>query len=364
MHTLLLLLTLLPNTKTDTSQHKVSQLINAYLDLPVLAAPIIKFEPETGLNFGLTAFYRFKPNKSDSSGSISIIKTDLIYTTENQFFASIKHQIFGKNRAKVYRGYVGYHYFPYKFWGIGNTIQLSEYETYYPTYWQFSQSFFKRLRPSLYLGLSGDIMQFQKMEYETNSQLKFSQTTGIKGQTNTGIGGGAMWDNRDNVLNAHKGLFIKSIIETYGLWNMGTFKYQSVQNDIRKFYYISPLRSVIALQLLNQMQWGDIPFYALSFLGGEQMMRGYYSGAYRNKHMQALQVEIRAVIHKKWGFVSFLSSGFVNEDINYFKNQVFHLATGGGIRYKFDTKNNINLRFDIAYSKMGPGAYLGIGEAF
>src|SRR5690606_30565568 len=79
------------------------RMANFLMESPFLIVPVAKIEPETGLSFGITSLYRFKPNKLDSSGSVSTIKTDVEYTTERQFTSGIKYQIFGANRDRVIR---------------------------------------------------------------------------------------------------------------------------------------------------------------------------------------------------------------------------------------------------------------------
>jgi len=42
----------------------------------------------------------------------------------------------------------------------------------------------------------------------------------------------------------------------------------------------------------------------------------------------------------------------------------FHLAGGAGLRYKFNRRENLNVRLDIGFAGASPAFYLTFAEAF
>ena len=134
-----------------------------------------------------------------------------------------------------------------------------------------------------------------------------------------------------------------------------------------RFYIPVRKNNVLAFQLQGQFTQGNPPFNLLSLMGGESLMRGYYLGRYRDKHLLAGQVEYRMLpfsFSKRCGASLFFASGEVfNSDNNFqFKNL---LPTGGaGLRFLLFPEKYIYTRVDFALTREGSGFYFFIGEAF
>jgi len=333
------------------------------MESPFLIIPVAKIEPETGFSFGITSLYRFKPNKLDSSGSISTIKTDVEYTTERQFTSGIKYQIFGANRDRVARGLFNYKFFPYKFWGIGRDIDLDKFEYYEPKFIEFENEFYQRVYKTFYLGANFHFENYLNIRTVDQSTFFSPSLLGSNGGKSIGMGLGIMADNRDNVLNARKGYFLKIKNQFYGVGNIGGYTFDNHEIDLRYFKPLSKKAS-LAFQHYSELKNGDVPFFQMAMLGGEQIMRGYYNGAYREHNQSAFQVEYRQNVTKDWGFVAFTSIGWIERRAvkMHFPDNLASIGTG--IRYRFDKKNNINARFDIAFGYRTYGFYFGVGEAF
>jgi len=94
-------------------------------------------------------------------------------------------------------------------------------------------------------------------------------------------------------------------------------------------------------------------------------MRGYFEGRYRDRTYVMLQTEYRQYFSKRFGFVAFAGLGDVGSEITSLKFKEFKYSFGGGLRYLFNKKENVNLRVDIGIGKDGnTGIYFGIEEAF
>ncbi|MEO0405438.1 MAG: BamA/TamA family outer membrane protein, partial [Bacteroidota bacterium] len=111
----------------------------------------------------------------------------------------------------------------------------------------------------------------------------------------------------------------------------------------------------------------EVPFNQLALMGGENLMRGYYLGRYRDNALLASQVEYRFLpfpFSKRFGGVAFAGVGAVSPkivDLNL--NQV--RASGGlGLRFLLFPGKDIYTRFDVAATNEGLGYYVFIGEAF
>lgn len=143
-----------------------------------------------------------------------------------------------------------------------------------------------------------------------------------------------------------------------------TYEYTKFDIDLRT--YINPwLKHVIALQVTTSAAFGEVPFYDLSLLGGEDKMRGYYKGALRDKVLIDGQIEYRMPVWKMLGITGFIGTGRVAPTYGELSLDGLWLSYGLGLRLKVDSKNNTNLRFDWGFGPGGiNGFYINFAEAF
>ena len=102
-------------------------------------------------------------------------------------------------------------------------------------------------------------------------------------------------------------------------------------------------------------------------MGGESLMRGYYLGRYRDKHLVAGQLEYRILpfnFSKRFGASVFLSVGQVFGDDYDFDLKKFLPTGGAGLRFLIFPDKDIYTRLDVAFTEEGTGFYFYIGEAF
>ena len=168
------------------------------------------------------------------------------------------------------------------------------------------------------------------------------------------------------MLNPRNGIFSELAFLNYSGEIGSDYDLTSFLFDNR-FYIPVRKNNVLAFQLQGQFTQGNPPFNLLSLMGGESLMRGYYLGRYRDKHLLAGQVEYRMLpfsFAKRWGASLFFAAGEVfNSDNNFqFKNL---LPTGGaGLRFLLFPEKDIYTRVDFALTREGSGFYFFIGEAF
>ena len=145
-----------------------------------------------------------------------------------------------------------------------------------------------------------------------------------------------------------------------------TYQFTQFQFDFRK--YFTPwknLKHVIAVQAATNYSFGDVPFYDLGLLGGEDRMRGYYKGALRDKALLDSQVEYRMPVWNIFGIVGWIGAGRVGEDYSDLALDGFRLSYGGGVRIRVDSGSNVNLRIDMGFGPEGvKGFYINFSEAF
>jgi hemolysin activation/secretion protein len=119
--------------------------------------------------------------------------------------------------------------------------------------------------------------------------------------------------------------------------------------------------AVLAEQVKCQFNFGNPSWEMMSTLGGSYVMRGYYESRYRDKHMGAMQVELRQRVWKRCGFTVWGGVGSVFHDEESFKN----LLPNYGIGFRWEFKKNVNVRLDYGFGKGGQSGFVfNVNEAF
>ena len=92
--------------------------------------------------------------------------------------------------------------------------------------------------------------------------------------------------------------------------------------------------------------------------------RTAYLGRYRDKHLMATQVEVRAPLFWRFGGVVFGGLGDVAPKLTGFAFRSLKPTIGAGLRVRVDDVEGTNLRLDVAVGRRALGFYASFGEAF
>jgi outer membrane translocation and assembly module TamA len=108
-----------------------------------------------------------------------------------------------------------------------------------------------------------------------------------------------------------------------------------------------------------------VPLRSLASFGGNNSMRGYYDGRYRDKDQLVFQAEYRIPVYGKWGVVVFGSTGDVSSKFTDYTFGDLKYSYGAGIRFAISKKEKLNLRLDYGIGQgNNNGLYFQLGEAF
>ncbi len=121
---------------------------------------------------------------------------------------------------------------------------------------------------------------------------------------------------------------------------------------------------MVAFQGYGFLTVGDVPFNELAQMGGDMIMRGYFQGSYRDKNLLAFQSEYRLQVLKRWGIVGFAGAGGISNAMGDFELKNVMPSYGGGLRFKINRKENVNLRMDYGFGNGQQNIYFFIAEAF
>lgn len=329
----------------------------------IIAAPLIFYTPETKMAFGVAGSYIFRLSKNIKNIRPSTISPLIIYTLNKQFKAQIKTDMFFENNNYRLISFINTQKYPDKFFGIGNNTQEENQEAFSANSTLFTLSIQKKIIPGLNIGVEYKYMNWTIQETEAGGKLDAGDLPGSDGGVISGIGLMFTLDTRDNIFSTSSGNYFGFTAKTFNSFLGSDFTYTDIVLDIRKFFPVSSSQ-VLAFQTKLAVQNGEVPFNALSKIGGEFNMRGYYQGRYRDKNMLLFQAEYRRHLFWRFGLVGFVGLGTVAEKFKELNPGEMKLSYGMGLRFAFDKKEKIQLRIDFGFGEDGSGFYFSIFEAF
>ncbi|MBK6266126.1 BamA/TamA family outer membrane protein [Marivirga sp. S37H4] len=342
----------------DTSDVANSQL---------LIYPVIAYAPETSWEFGLSSLYVYYA-KHDTANRLSEINGFTFFTLENQYGLYLDHAIYSNKDNWFFLGSLRFQSFPLFYHGIGIDTPEDYIARVDANQIIIKERVLRKVFHNLFLGLEIDYQRLSSVEFVSSYTTEFDLPRGSEGTTNLGFGLGIVQDNRHNVLNVRKGFFSELAFLHYNTSWGSSYDFTALITDTRIYRPVQK-NNVLAAQFLGQFNFGDVPFNQLALMGGENMMRGYYRGRYRDNHQLATQVEYRFLplplgFTKRLGATVFAGAGSVFDDLQSFNVSDIVVSGGAGIRFLLFPKKDIYTRLDLAFTKEGTGFYIFIGEAF
>ena len=331
--------------------------------IKLVALPVIYYQPETKWGAGAAGLLRFKQKSEPDSMRHSNVMFVLSGTQLGQILCGAPFQMwFNKEKYNVY-GEAAFQSINYLFFGVGNHVPPYFRERYYANNPRFKVNALRRVYPHLYAGFKYMFDYTNITQLNDTGMLIKGTIAGSKGGAVSGAGGTIKYDNRDNQFYATQGYYV----EVFALANnklIGS-DYQFGKYSLDMSTYVAlPRKQILAFNAYGVISTGNVPFYQMALLGGENHMRGLYQGRFRDKDCWVLQAEYRAHLFWRVGAVAFAGIGDIAPQLSQFNYKYTHLAFGGGIRGLVDKKQHLNLRFDAGYSNNKMNYYLTLGEAF
>jgi outer membrane protein assembly factor BamA len=261
-----------------------------------------------------------------------------------------------------------YGHFVERFFDIGNNTPDTGTEDYTSDSWggtatiQLPPLFISR-NPNNKVGLIFDFLNYQIDDVKNNPYLQDDEVTGHKGGWNSGAGITWVWDNRDNIFYPGHGMF-HQVSALFYLQEIGSdYVFNRYKVDLRQYVTMFPSH-ILAIQFYASMIQHSAPFYSLSKLGGQQLMRGYYEGRFRDNNLLAGQLEYRTHLWRRFGFIAFAGLGEVAGEFQNLRLDALKPSAGFGLRFLFSKAEKVNLRADIGFGQNTSGIYFGVEEAF
>lgn len=184
---------------------------------------------------------------------------------------------------------------------------------------------------------------------------------GFESAFTTNIGCEFGYDSRDNSMNPWEGIYLGLGCEFSHPYLLGSSAFIKLSLDTR-FYIHLPFDHVLALHVLSENAFGDIPFYSMPEFGGQQIGRGYDNDRFLGAYGLFGQVEYRFPVWSVIEGALFCDFGQVQSGYADFTPDQILYSGGGGLRLNFS--DNTILCYDIGFAPDSWSIVFRYGHSF
>jgi hypothetical protein len=322
--------------------------------------PVVAYTPETSLMLGLKgiAYYNRAPEKKDSVQDS--IQVGGIYTLKKQFMGMVRTEFYPFTEKIMVTMFLTGNKAPEVFFGIGDDLDEDTSENYLKVDIRYRAFLGFALARGIYVGPAFDFWKMNVRNTKSGGMLDTSGIKGADGIETFGVGLRVHIDRKKGIHYPLGGFMTEVKALRYGTKE----SFYNIYIDHRHYFRIAG-EHVIAVQALYNINRGEIPFQLMASLGGEEIMRGYYKGAYLDTCMLSAQVEYRFPIFWRFMGVAFFGVGNVAPGPFAFDPERTAFAGGLGLRIILDKREKIPIRFDAAVNREGRfNYYFSILQAF
>ncbi|MFY7829181.1 MAG: BamA/TamA family outer membrane protein [Flectobacillus sp.] len=322
--------------------------------------PAISYAPETNLALGVSAMHFYKQS---GNATLSNISCNLLYTFNKQFINELNVVHYTSNNNYLFKAAFAFNKFPENFYGIGNKTEEQNQVTISYNAVKADISTLKKIHTNTYFGLYYSYANYYNIYADNTNSNLLDTLNGGKNNIKSGLGFEVLYDSRDNINNSSKGYYASLKTSWMNKALGSSTNYFSVDADVRKYRQLKS-GAILALQGVAKIKEGEVPFTQLSYLGGNNIMRGFYAGRFRDNDLIAFQAEYRRHLWRQWGFVLFAGTGKVGSSIEEINTKELQHSLGFGFRRTISKQQKLNLRIDVGYGNGQCNFYVNIGEAF
>lgn len=329
----------------------------------ILPIPIAYYTPETGIAGGAGLLHFFRPEESSANVRPWATALFVIYTERKQFIAQLScewYPLGGLYRVDTDLLFMRY---PQKFFGIGNDTPSSLEENYTSEILRIEFKALRSLSEGLNAGLTGLFENRKLSDLLPGGILSSGQILGHNDGKTSGLGPMVTVDSRDNIFAPEQGIYHQLSVVTFHKSLGSDYQFTRIITILRQYLTVGD-GQVLAMQWYGSFISGSAPFHKLAELGGQNMMRGYFEGRYRDNHYITAQMEYRTDLFWRIGMVFFAAVGDVAHEIRQFNIRDIKPSYGFGFRYFFNIQEKLNLRVDFGFGNNSSGLYIGPAEAF
>jgi len=322
--------------------------------------PIINYNRTQGIVLGAFAAGYYKLNRNDTISPSSYTGIGGIYTEQKSYFLVLFQQLyFNEDRWRILAAAglldVNFqYYYENPSASVGNFVDYTTKSGFAVVQVQ------RHIIWRLYAGLSGQYIDSKTTFGLPNSAGEDSSDNNKMNN----IGYVFSNDTRDEVNYPTHGIFFNYKNQFYRDWVGSDNNFTRFVLSYNQFFDLAKNeKHIIAVRANCDLASGDVPFEGQSVVGQDDI-RGYSQGKYRNNQVYTLQTEYRWNFYKRFGMVGFFGLASAVENFgDIFSSQVLP-GIGAGLRWRMIPSEKINIGVDGAIGRDDYSITFRIGEAF
>jgi len=321
--------------------------------------PGVFYTPETRLGGALVFGIHFGVEEGLATSNAELIT----YYTQNHQAAAQVRATLCPSRPLLVDVHGEASYFPAPFYGVGPGAPASAEEWYTNRYVDLRVDSGWTISGALRGGVRLHLRREVGVTREEGGALAQGDLPGSGDWGAVGVGPVFTWDGRDDRFQPSSGGYVNAAYAYYpSSLAAGVDAFGRAQLDVRWFF--SPLaRNTLGFQVMLEGAHGDVPVTVLPNIGGNDTLRGYVDGRYRDDLGYSAQVEWRFPIAGRFRGTVFAGAGGVGHDLAGVTSHAPRPAGGLGLRFRL-TSTGAYLRGDVAYGADGVQIYFLTMEAF
>lgn len=325
-------------------------------DFSIIGGP--HYASDTKLGLGLVAAGLYRTNRFDTITPRSNVSLFGDISTSGFYMIGIRgNHFFPMDRYRL--DYSVYFYsFPSYFWGIGYQNQHidSNKSKYKRLQAKAEVNFLARIAENLYAG-PGIEYCFIQSKNPDNPALWLGQQLKT---TSLGYGLTLSYDSRDLTTNASRGIYLAAQQRFYPGATFNDYAFSSTEITASAYRKVWS-GGIFATRIHGMFTYGNTPWGMMAELG-DDAMRGYYKGRYRDKNDIDFVAELRQHVWRRNGIVVWAGAGTVFPRFEELRWK--RILPEAGIGYRWEFKDRVNVRLDFGIGRNSTGFLFGINEAF
>ncbi len=336
----------------------------------LVASPLLIYSPETGYGGGAGLVW---VRASDAPGQRpSTYQTSFLATETSQFSFVANGDLWTEGNMNRFTGELTVQRAPTKFFGIGPYANMNPPEKFVPSTVRLILTAQHRVASKFFVGLR---------YYFDVSQLSDIKAGPIKQGTVPGAPNGwfvstlavqATYDTRDRYYFPLHGSQVLVQVNRADPILGSELNYWRGVLDARWYHAVIGEHTLALQWWADGTAGGSPPFERMPRLGGQNLVRGFFGGRYRDAYATAFTAEYRSApwfdqkrdLLWRVSSVAFISTGTVAPHIRDFMMQNFQVAGGIGLRIALTKPDRLNLRIDRGWGPGSTATYFTVGEAF
>ena len=331
--------------------------------------PTISSNPAIGVGVG--AVMSVAAQRAGAEGRLSTAQASLTVTTKSQVIGALRNNILSRGEAWSLVGDVRLAKFYQRAPMLGSDEAADDHQVDVNYNWiRVYQTAYRRLGGSFHLGVGYHLDSFMDITPADPKTAPEPQAIAETSTAASGLSANALFDSRDNPLNASRGLYGRASYHFYPESMGSDRQWQSLQIEGRAYVKLPTARRQVLAAWLQSWQTidGSPPYFNLSSVGWDtygRSARGYTAGSLRGPDWAYLEGEYRVDLMRNGllGAVGFVNASSLSDRTGHYG--AWAVGGGAGLRVKLDKQYGTNIAMDFAWGRNGSkGVWFGLNEVF